>query len=367
MGKREIVIIIAFVALGALAYQLTAPAPKSGERRFSITQIFSGIRREMNANNASATVTKNGTVELRKGVIELRLSSGRNLPITVTGESRSDIAYELTVQSSGPDEATARQYAEKTQVSDDDLGAAQALTVDYPRQGTQTGRLALRVPKDLLVRLEGSGRSIVSDVKAVDLRNLSGEASLANISGAITGTHRSADLTVNTAGSVSLSLASSRAKFTDIRGNVTLNARSGTCSVSGSHGTLDATITQVDLTITEHDGAVKVTGETGTLRLARPTGEISVDARRMPVDATLGTAVPATIITTDETLRLTLAGPPSVSIDALVNDSGVVRAPELGLDPAKPGETRLSAPVGGGGPRIVLRNTRADIVIAVRK
>jgi hypothetical protein len=37
------------------------------------------------------------------------------------------------------------------------------------------------------------------------------------------------------------------------------------------------------------------------------------------------------------------------------------------MDATKAGESRLSAPVGAGGPRLVLRNARADIVIAVRK
>jgi hypothetical protein len=349
------------VAIAAIAYHLTAPAPKTGEQGFSLSKLFAGIHRQIRANNASATLTKTGTVVLRSGVNELRLSSGRSLPMTVIGERRTDIAYELVVQSSGPDEATARQYA------DHDLGVAQALSVVFPKEGSQSGRLTLRVPTSLLVRLEGYGRTVVTDVRSVDLRNFAGETTLTNVSGGVTGSHRAADLTVTSAGSVNLSLASSRAKFTDIQGVVTINARAGTCTVAGSHGSLDATVTQVDLTITEHDGPVKVTGENGSLRVARATGELSIDVRRMPVDVTAATAVPATIITTDETLRLTLAGPPSVTIDALVTENGAVHAPDLGMDATKAGESRLSAPVGAGGPRLVLRNARADIVIAVRK
>src|SRR5262245_23211458 len=112
MGKRELLIIIAFVAIGALAYQVTAPAPKEGEGRFSFAKIFSNIRNEMRSNAASATITRNGVVALRPGVTELRLASSRALPITITGEARTDIGYELIVQSNGPDEATARAWAE---------------------------------------------------------------------------------------------------------------------------------------------------------------------------------------------------------------------------------------------------------------
>jgi hypothetical protein len=229
MGKRELLIIIAFVAVGAIAYQFTAPAPKAGERGFSLSRIFGSFQRQMRANSASATVTKTGTVEIRNGVSELRLTSSRGMPITVTGEKRTDISYELVVQSTGPDENTARQMADKTDVADDDLGSAQAVTVSYPKDGVQTGRLTLRVPTHLLVRLEGTGRTVVSDVHSVDLRNFSGEATLSNVSGAVTGSHRAADLSVTSAGGVNLSLANSRAKFMDIRGAITLNARRARC------------------------------------------------------------------------------------------------------------------------------------------
>lgn len=367
MGKRELLIIIAFVAVGALAYQLTAPAPKDGERSFSLSRIFSNIRNEVRSHAASATVTLNGTLALRPGVAEIRLTSSRALPITITGEKRSDIAYELSVESDGPDEATAKDWAGRTKVEDDDLGNAQAIKVSFPPEGSQTGKLALKVPEQLLARMEGGGRVVVSDVRAVELRNASGEVTLNNVKELVTGSHRAADLTITGVGGVLLALASSRAKLSEVKGAININGRSGSCSVANSQGPLEATVSNVDLTITDHDGEVKVTGETGALRLARPSGEVSIDLRRALLEVTLSASAPATIITTDESLRLTLIGPPAVSLDALVNESGFVRAPELGLDEAAKKETKLIKQLGAGGPRVVLRNSRADIVIAVRK
>jgi len=89
-----------------------------------------------------------------------------------------------------------------------------------------------------------------------------------------------------------------------------------------------------------------------------------VDVRRMLVELALSTAVPATIITTDEALRVTLTGPPPMTIDALATDGGTVRAADFDLTPTRQErESRLAAPLAGGGPRMVLRNARADIVI----
>lgn len=367
MGKRELFIVIAFVAVGALAYQLTAPAPKAGEEGFSFSKMFSGLRNEIRSHASSATITKNGTVEVRKGVSEIRVTSVRAMPVTVTGEDRTDIGYELSVTSDGPDEATARQWAEKAKIVDDDLGSAQALSVWFPPEGEQTAKLLLKVPRELLIRLEGSGRTMVSDVRAVELRNMTAELSLNNIGGPVTGSYRASDLTITGALSVTLALASSRAKLSGIKGPISINARSGNCSIAESKGPVEVTVSQVELAITDQDGDVKVTGDNGAVRLVRPTGEISVDVRRADVDVTLDKATPAAIVTTEERLRLTLVGPPSVSIDALVNGSGIVRAPALGLDPATRKESKFAAPVGAGGPRIVLRNSREDIEIIVRK
>jgi hypothetical protein len=368
MGKRELIIVVAFVAAGAIAYQLTAPPPKAGERSFSLSTLLSGLRRQVRSNAATATVTRTGTVALRPGVTELRLTASRSVPLTVTGERRDDIGYDLWVESSGPDQATALDWAGRAQVADDDLGFAQALAVRFPSEGTQTARLTLRVPDQLLVRIENAGRVMVSGVRAVDLRNLTGEATVSDVSGPVTGSHRSGDLTVTGARAVTLTLTSSRAKLTGITGAIGVSGRNGECAIRQSRGAVDAAMSNADLTITEHEGPIKVSGEGGTLRIALPTSDLAVDVRRMLVEITIAAALPATIITTDEALRLTLAGPPRVTLDAVASDGGTIRADDFGLEPTRQDrESRLSAPLAGGGPRLVLRNTRGDIVIGARK
>ncbi len=49
MGKRELLLVAAFVIVGALVYQLTAPPPGPGERSFSLSQLIGNIRRESGA------------------------------------------------------------------------------------------------------------------------------------------------------------------------------------------------------------------------------------------------------------------------------------------------------------------------------
>lgn len=368
MGKRELFIIIAFVLIGAAAYQLTAPAPKPGERRFSVTELFSGIRREIRSNAVSATMTQTGAIAVGREVGELRITASRGVQVTVTGERREDIGYEMPIESTGPDEATALDYAKRTVLTRDDLGSAMAVAISYPPEGTQRAQLVLHVPSRMAVRIENSGRLQVAGVASVDLRNIAGETTLSAIAGAVKGSHRSGDLTVTDVGDVNLTLASSRAKFVKVGRSLTLNARSGECDITDSRGAIDVTESNVQLTITGQAGAIRIGGDAGKIRLVQPLGELSVDVRRALVEVTLTRAVAATLITTEEPLRLMLEGPPGLSLDALATDGGSVLGSDFQLEPTSGNrESRLSTSIGGGGPRIVLRNSRGNIVISRRQ
>ena len=367
MGKRELFIISAFAIVAFVVYQVTAPPPKQGERGFSLSRIFSEIKREISEDARTATTTKTGTVALGHGVTELRLTALRAVPLTIVGEKRTDVSYELAVKSTGPDEATALDYAERSTITEDDLGEARAIAISFPREGQQSGRLTLHVPQGLLIRIENAGAVNVSNVRAVDLRNLTGDVTISNLTGELTGSHRSGELNATGIAAVSLTLSSSRAKFTEIAGSLALKARSGECGIAQARGPVDAEMLNVELVITEPTGTVRVSGENGSLKLLSPAKAFTIDVRRMEVDVTMGVAVPATVMTTDESLRLFLTGPPDVVIDAAATD-GTISAKDFDLTPTEQSrDAKLAAPIGGGGPRLLLRNTRGDIVIGRRK
>lgn len=369
MGKRELIIIAAFVLIGAVAYQFTAPAAKEGEEGFSFRKFFSEIKREVTSDSASARVTKSGTIALRADVKALRISTEGSVPVTVVGEARSDIAYEMPVESTGPDEASALAYANKSALREDDLGAVLGLTTAFPVEGVQTAKLTLHVPEHLLVRVEGSRRVQVSRVASVDLRNITGETTVSNVP-VVTGTHRSGDLTVSEAATVDLTLVSSRAKIRDVTQSIQLNARNGECAILNSTATVAVTTANVELTIDHHQkGAIRVAGETGSVSLNSPAARLSIDARRMRVELKLEQALAEdiTVITSEEPLRVTISGDAALVIDAVANDAAV-KVTDFDWAPVKNDrESRLSATLGNGGARAVLRNAGGDIVISRRK
>ena len=369
MGKREFLIIAAFVLIGIVAYQFTAPAPKDGEG-FSIGKIFSGIKRELSENSASATVSKSGTIALRPEVTSLRISTERSVPVTVIGEARTDIAYEMPVESTGPDEASARNYAEQSTLLEDDLGAVLGIRTKFPREGTQTARLTLRVPERMAVRVEGTSRVQVSQVAGVDLRNIAGETSISNVP-AVTGSHRAGDLTVTGAAKVDLTLSASRAKIRAVTDSIQLNARNGECAIANSSGALAVTMSNVELTVDHHEkGTIKIGGDGGRATISTLVSPLSIDARRMLVDLKVDTeaAGDITVITTEEPVRLTLAGDASLAIDAVTTDAGAIKVTDFEFSPVvKERESRLTATLGRGGARAVIRNASGDIVISRRK
>ena len=368
MGKRELFIIIAFVVVGAAVYSLTAPPAKPGEQGFSIGKIFSGIKKEISANASSAHVTATGKIPAPATLLELRVSTARSVPLTVIGEERDDIEYEMPVDSTGPDEATAKEWAGKVELKRDDLGSALGLSTYFPDEGTQNAMLTLKVPARLSVRVENSGQIKVSNVAGVELKNPTGEVTLSSV-GAVKGTHRNGDLTIDGAKIVDLNLVSSRSKIRNASEGVTINARSGECSIAESTGPISATVTNVELVVHLFKNTLAVTGDGGRLKVLNPVSKVNIDVRRMlvEVDDSQSASGDFTIITSDEPIRFTFKDVTDVAIDAIAA-SGTIRADDFGLKPVSEAQTsKLLTTPDKPRARVVLRNSREDIVIIKRK
>jgi hypothetical protein len=367
MGKRELLIVIAFVAMGIVAYEVAAPPDTSGSG-FSFSRLVQNVRRQIRGNHASAKATRTGVLTLSAAVTEVRVH-GTARGVSVIGENRPDIGYELEVESNGPDEATALQYARQTALSQDDLGSALALDISTPREGTQWAHLVLHVPARLTVRVDGGTSDSISGVAAARLESVLGQTSVTHVAGRVSGTQRGGVLKVTDAGSVDLALVASRATFSGISDSLTLTTRAGTCEVRDVRGPIEIDQTAGEVTLTAPSGPVRVGGTGGRVTIDRPRHEARVDVRRTEVDVTLDAAVPLTLLATDDTLRLTLVGPPAVTLDAVASGGGHIRGDGADLTPTTAGdEQRLARTIGTGqAARVVLRNLRGDIVIGMRK
>jgi hypothetical protein len=369
MGKRELLIIVIFAAVIAVAYELTVPPAKEGEG-FSFRRFLKGARREMQGNQPIVQHTATGVIAVKGHVTELRLAS---VPrgVQVIGESRDDIAYELVVESSGPDQPTALEYAKRTTIKTDDLGTSLALNVSYPHEATQWTALTVRVPSRLAVQVMGPGTGGVraENLAALKLDRVTGIATAERIAGEVTGVLTGNELTVVGAGSVNLTLSSSRARFSKISRGLTLNVRRGRCEISGSQGPVTIEESEAEVLVNDHAGPVRTTGGGGRITIENPRQSVTVEVRSAPVTVTLRDAVPVSVFANGERVRLLLDGTPIVTLDAAA--TGRVDATDFGLTPEAPGpdqEQRLTHAFGkSNAPRVTLRNSRGEIVIGKRK
>lgn len=370
MGRRELLIALAFVVVGIVAYQFGAPPAKTSQG-FSLSRFFSTARQKMQADRAQASFTQHGTFAVSPSLAEVRVS-GISRGLTITGESRRDIAYELHVDSTGPDDATALSYAKRTTLTSDDLGSALALGADYPSEGSQVAELTLHVPMRLAARLDNaqSAHVRITNLAGVKFDGTSGDAVVDGLSGAVTGQFRTGTLSVTGASSVDMTLQGVNATLADITHDVTLTVRSGRCSLSHIPSAIEIDATNTEVVITEPTGSVHVSATGGHVSVTSPTHAIDLEGRRTGLEVTLGAAVPMTLLTTEEPLTLRFpAAPPAITIDATASDDGSIRADDPRLVVTSDDHTaHLSHDFDGpSAPRVVLRNQHGEIVIGMAK
>lgn len=366
MGKRELLIAIAFLAVGVLAYELTAPAPKAGEQGFSLTKFWANARRGMRPNAAQQSISQSGTIAVGLSMTDLRVT-GVTRNIRILGEPRADIAYELSVVSSGPDPGAALELAKQVALKQDDLGTTLSLRAIFPRAGSQTATLVLRVPARLIARIDGANGAYASKLAGLELANASGDVTVVDIAGPVTGQHRNGDLHVTGASTVKLGLTRSRATFEHVDKGLTLDVREGECRIASSQGPVQIDYSRAEITVSNPAGTTRITGTGGRVTVDDPRDEARVDVQRAEVEVRLTRSVPLTLLTTDDTLRLLLDPSVHASIDA-VSEVGQIQANDFSWQSESVDrETRLSRTIGSGGPRLSLRNVRGEIVIRKSK
>jgi hypothetical protein len=366
MGKRELLIIVGFVIVGAIAYQVAAP-PATGESGFSFSNFFNEARREIRGNPGSGKFVHTASVPVPDGLREVRII-GVTEQVKVIGEDRKDIDYEFTVSSNGEDDAAALGYAKETKLTRDDLGDSMVFRTEYPKPGSQRSTIVMRVPSRLAVRVESTVGADVSNVAGVHMEAVRSTVAIKDIAGSVTGAQQDGDIAIIGAKSIKLRLLRSKSTITKVASGVVLDLRDAECEIAESTGALEIDQARSDVTVTSHKGPVTVRGNDGSITINHPTEETRVDVRRAEIELLIERAVPMTIITSDEPIRLILAGSPAFALDAATTDAKI-QAAEFDVKPeASEADARLSHQFGGKSDvRITLRNTRGDVVLRKKK
>jgi hypothetical protein len=371
MGKRELLLIAAFVVVGAIVYQLTAPAPAPGERTFAPGQLLDHVRRAMRGNRASAELTTKNTYPVESDVSELRFDSkAGSTNITITGEDRSDIDAELQVRSNAYDEEEAKRTAKDTILKIDRAGPRMVVSVSYPTPGIQRATVTLKIPHRLAVQLQGGGNTIaIHNVAALELGGARGKMDIGDIAGLVSGAHRGGDLHVVNAGALKLTVNGTDVEIERIRGATSLTMRGGDLKCGEIAGPIDLDTQGTDITLDRLEktsGIVRVNTVGGSLEVKGLRTEGRFDSRGAEVDVTIDRAAPLAIYSEGGgSIELT---PPSggYQLDAVATDGSLDLPPDT-LDITSSGsEHRATGPIKGGGPTITIRSRRGDITLRAR-
>jgi len=370
MGKRELLLIVAFAVAGAIVYQASAPPPAPGERSFSPSGILEHIRRGMRGNRASAESLNTSTHPVETAVTELQIASNP-VELTIIGEDRTDISAELKVHSNAYDDAAAQRTAKETALKIDRNGIRLRATIDYPEEGRQTANLTLHVPARLQVKIDSArGRTRIANVAGIETDNGRGDTEIKQVEGRVAGNYRGGELRVVGAGSVKLTTIGTDVRLEQIAGQTSMNMRAGDLRAAGLGGPIDVDATGVDVELENLEktaGMVRITAAAGSVSLKGLRTEARIDARGSDVDAIVDHPVPLAIYS-EAGGRVEITPPPGgYQLDAVASD-GSIDLPAGTVQVTGDGqEHRATGPVKGGGPTITIRTTHGSITLRDRE
>lgn len=377
MGKRELLLIVGFVLVGAVLYQFTAPAREPGESILGAgRRILDEIRREVRGRPATAEITRKATFPVPPAISELRVTM-QNTPIVITGEDRTDIAAELWVRSNGIDDAEAKSLAERARLTLEPAGPTMTVALTYPPEGSQRGRVQLRVPSGMHVRFGRTNVRIeVTGVAELELESARGETLVTQIAGRVSVEHRGGDLTVEDAGSVRLTTRGSELRLARVRGETTLQVQAGEVRAEELLGPVEIEAAEADITL-EHlqnaRGPFRITALEGSLTIRDLAADARIDGRETEIDLAMAAAASVAVFNTDDRIEITLP-PGGYTLDAVATDGRITIdeaiAPQIAVTISGENENeeqRAAATVRGGGPTITLRANSGEIRVNGRE
>jgi hypothetical protein len=367
MGKRELLLVLAFVIAGALVYQVTAPPARADQPGFSVGGLIEQFRRHVRGNRSNAETTSTTAYPLTSATNEVRVAINSE-SLTVVGEDRADVSTELHVTSNGYDEAEAQRLAGEVALKTVEGGGRLEFKIFYPEGGRQRANVTIHVPAKLRVSIgRYSGKLSVTGTGEVELTESRGETTIRDVPGRVALTHRGGNLTISDVGTLKANTRGADVKVARVRGDTTIQSQAGELNVSELWGPLDIESSGTDLRIDRLEGtnsSIRINANNGSVRLSGVRSETRVDARNSEV--VLAMAKPAKVsVFAEGGESVELTPPPGgFDLDATITGSGRIVVPDKMIEvKTRDKEQHAGGSIQGGGPLVTLRAADGEIVI----
>jgi hypothetical protein len=360
MGKREALLIAAFIIAGVVVYQLTA-APREGGGGFSLSGLIDEIRSDMRSHSATAEVTTDTTHTLPPETRELGVSGVPQ--IEIVGEDRKDVAASLTVSSTGSSQTEAESLARRTTVELRSAADVTKLGIDYPVEGRQRVlRLALKVPSGLRIRLEATtGRVGVQSVPELHLFATRGTLNVRSV-GLVKGDHRGGTIEIAQADEVRLTGNGIRLRLDQV-GSLSLELTGGDVRATGAGGPIEINARNTDIDLAAPEGSVRIGASGGEVRVTDLRHALRLDGRDTEVSIQLARPAPVTAFTSSAPIELIVPSGQGFTLDAVAAEGRIEVPDDVVTVTGDDAERRAAGTIHGGGPTISLRTTRGTITI----
>lgn len=368
MGKRELLLIAAFLVAGVIVYQVAAPPPRPDDRGISVSRIIEHMRRGVRGNRARAETTTTTVVPIDAGMTDIRLRLG-SARVAVVGEDRANVAAELHVRSTGYDEAEAAQLANQTTLKIDNAGTMLIASIGYPEPGSQTATLMLKVPERLRVRVDGSGPFKASNVAEVELANARGDTTIERVRGRVSGMHRGGTVTLVQIGSLRFNGRNSDLRVTGVRDDLTVSLQAGQLRASDVAGPVEVDATQGEIMLEKLDkarGAMRINAVGGKVLIRGLRTETRINGRNTDIEIVIDQAAPLAVYNEADDIVVT-PPPGGYRLDALARD-GKITVPDALIDvTTEASDQRALGAINGGGATLTLRVSRGNIMLRARE
>ncbi len=383
MGKRELLLLLGFLAFGFVVYQATAPAPDPEKESFSLSKFMGQMKAELHGEQAESSLTRTLTAEPPSHDTRLVIPEYRGT-INIIGEDRHDISAELQAVVYGLDEHQAEARAKTVALTLDRKNDEELWTkIELPAESRRRPRLemTIRVPDHLAVTLElRNGQSDVRRIASLHLGDARGKVTLSDI-GSVDGSMVNGNVEILRAKKVNLTLQHTTARFEEVEHELTLDAARSDMHIEKVDGPTKLKLEHLDCDLEALGGPGTFETDHVNLSVRKISAPVTIKGERTEVKATMETAVPVTIETTDDQIDLRTPAH-GVTIDARTKD-GQIRVADAAREEEPSdddsveksdtqiekretqghGAQQIQLKLHGGGPTITLRNTRGDIVI----
>ena len=363
MGKRELLLIGAFVIVGVVAWRLTAPATPQGEG-FSITRAWEQLRANMRGEHVSSDARRTALLAVPAGARAVAVD-GFTGNLWVSGEDRADISAELSGSVFGGDQAEAAARAGEVSLSLEPAGDRVAVKVRMPAMRRRSRiELRLRVPASLgVVVRDTRGPVEIRSVASAEIDSRMGDLTVADVKGAVKGQHRGSNVELSRVGSVEFESRMGDVRVDRVAGLVTLGAEGGNTEVRDVAGKLELTTKRADLDLDRIAGEVVINAADGHVELRHVQAAVTFQGERARFTVALDKASAVTATSEDAAVELEIPASVQVSFDLGAEDGRVVVPEGLPAVTTADRHESLQTSADPKAPVVKVRTVRENVTI----